>query len=62
MTRDRRGQVLLADYLRAYAATPVLTTLGNLPGGGRLFDVCTKAAGPEPEQLRLLGQEDEGEI
>lgn len=40
---------LLADYLRAYAGTPLLTE-GNLPGGGRLFETCVRAVEPG-EQL-----------
>jgi hypothetical protein len=55
MTRDRHGQVLLVDYLRAYAGTPIMTE-GNLPGGGRLFETCTKAA-ESAEQLRLPAEE-----
>ena len=54
MPKDKHGQVLLGDYLRAYAATPIITE-GNLPGGGALFSDCTRAV-ETAEQLNLEGQ------
>ncbi len=58
MTRDKRGQAFVLDFLRAYAATPGVETAGNLPGGGALFADCTRAAEAVPEQLDLEGEED----
>ena len=57
--KDKDGQVLLADYLRAYAGTPILTE-GRLPGGGKLFAECARATErtPDPEQLPLGEQGD----
>jgi hypothetical protein len=52
MTRDKNGQALLGDFLQAYGATPILTE-GNLPGGGALFETCTRAAESVPEQTEL---------
>ncbi len=56
MTRDKDGQVLLGDFLRAYGATPIITE-GNLPGGGRLFETCTREA-EVAEQARLFEEEE----
>ena len=56
--RDKKGQMLLGDYLRAYAATPILTE-GNLPGGGRLFETCSRALDDEPEQMDFVELSDE---
>lgn len=61
MTRDKHGQAFLGDFLRAYAATPILTE-GNLPGGGALFAVCTRAAEAPGEQLALLTDEERASI
>jgi hypothetical protein len=47
-TRDKDGQVLLATFLQAYAASPHRTE-GNLPGGGRLFETCARAVEPIPD-------------
>ena len=58
MTRDKHGQVLLADYLSAYAATPIISE-GNLPGGGRLFDQCTRAT-EQATQAELFPVDEEG--
>lgn len=52
MTRDKDGQMLLGDFLRAYGATPILTE-GNLPGGGALFGECARAVEPAPEQTEI---------
>lgn len=40
--RKQPEQVYLRTFLEAYAANPH-TTEGNLPGGGSLFAVCTRA-------------------
>ncbi len=51
-TRDKDGQLLLGDFLRAYGATPIITE-GNLPGGGALFEECARAVEPAPEQTEI---------
>lgn len=42
MTRDRKGQTFVPGFLTAVYFTPVQTE-GNLPGGGGLFEACTRA-------------------
>lgn len=52
MVRDKAGQMFLGDFLRAYCGTPIMTE-GNLPGGGRLFETCTREV-EVAEQARLF--------
>jgi hypothetical protein len=50
----RKGPALrdfVPGYIEAVQRTPIQTT-GNLPGGGRLFEACARAAEPA-EQLKL---------
>ncbi len=61
MTRDKRGPALrdfIPGYIAAVQRTPIQTA-GNLPGGGRLFEVCTRAVEATGEQLALAELTDE---
>lgn len=51
MTRDRKGQAFVPGFLAAAAGTPI-TTAGELPGGGALFEQRARAV--EAEQLSLV--------